>query len=110
MDVVLHVPDPDRVARALGNAENLLADESIDVDVVALVANGDAVRALRAGGEFADDLTVALDRGISVRACANSMAGRDLDADELLPGVEIVPSAMGELARLQAEGYAYVRP
>ena len=112
MDVVFHVPEGERqsVEGAIANAENLLADESVDVEAVVLVANSDAVTHLVAGSDLADDLTVLMDRGVAVRACGNSLAGRDLSSAELLGGVEVVPSAVGELARLQADGYAYIRP
>ena len=112
MDVVFHVSAGDReaVEAAFGNAENLLADESVELGVVALVANGDAVAHLRAGSDLASDVTVLVDRGVSVRACGNALERRGLSAAELVGGVEVVPSAMGELARLQAEGYAYIRP
>lgn len=111
MDVVFHVTagDRDAVERAVGNAENLLADETVDVGSVALVANGDAVAHLGAGGDLATDVTVLLDRGVAVKACGNTLERRGESQTDLVVGVEVVASAMGELARLQEQGYAYIR-
>lgn len=112
VNVVFHVPEGHAGALegAIGDAEVLLADGSVDVGAVVLVADGGAVEHLVAGGALAPDVTVLLDRGASVRACANALEARDRSPGDLLGGVEAVPSAMGELARLQGEGYAYVRP
>lgn len=110
MRTVFHLSDDDRAGRAFGNAENLLADDTIDADTVALVVNGDAVLALLADGEYTEAVAGLLDDGVSIAACRNSLASRDLDAADLVDGVTVVPSGVGELTRLQADGHAYVKP
>lgn len=109
MRTVFHLPDLDRAGRAFANAENLLADDTIDIDAVALVVNGDAVTALLADGEHADRVTSLVD-SVDVKACRNSIEGRDIEPDALVTGVSVVPSGVGELTRLQDLDYAYVRP
>lgn len=65
---------------ALTLAENLTEDDSIEMD------------------------------DVSVKACSNTLAMFDLDESDLVDGVETVSSGVGELTRLQNDGYAYIRP
>jgi intracellular sulfur oxidation DsrE/DsrF family protein len=51
-----------------------------------------------------------VDAGVTVLACRNSLDGHEYDAADLLDGVSVVPTAMGEFVRRQATGAAYVRP
>lgn len=59
--------------------------------------------------EYPDIVEMLLDDGLSLRACGNALASMDATDDDLLAGVEIVPSGSGELARLEDEGFGYVK-
>lgn len=111
MRTVFHVSTDDRddQAAALSSVSNLLADDSVELDDVAVVVNGDAVRMLAQGSPH-DSRVVGLVDDVSFGACSNSLRSRELSADDLFDGVETVSSGVGELTRLQNEGYAYVRP
>lgn len=109
---VFHVPEGDEAyaERAFGNAANLLADDTVDVEA-ALVANGDGVAHLLTDASPADRVRDLLEAGVDVCACGNTIRQRDGIAEsDLLDGVSVVSSGMGELTRRQADGYAYVRP
>lgn len=111
MKAVFHLStaDPERLRQAVGNVDNLLADDTIDLDAIALVANSGGLDLLVEGSPVPDMVRSLPERGVALKACGNTLDGRD-SADELLPGVNVVPSAMGELVRLQADGYAYIKP
>ncbi|GGL61958.1 DsrE family protein [Halocalculus aciditolerans] len=109
MQTVFHLGSADRAARALSNARNLLGDETVRVDAVAVVANGDGVRALLRRGEYREDVAD-LGGRVDFLACANSLDRYDLTPDDLADGVDVVSSGVGELTRLQSGGYAYVKP
>lgn len=51
-------------------------------------------------------------QGVSFRVCANTLKGRNVARDDLYDTGEadIVPSGVAELARLQAQGYTYIKP
>ncbi|MCD2203935.1 DsrE family protein [Halobacterium sp. KA-6] len=51
-----------------------------------------------------------IDRGVTVKQCSNTIEGTDISEDDLIEGVELVSSGVGELTRLQNEGYAYIKP
>lgn len=48
-------------------------------------------------------------RGVTFAICNNSMKRLKLEESRLLPGLKIVPVAMLELARKQAEGWCYLK-
>ena len=48
-------------------------------------------------------------RGVTFAICNNSMKRLKLEESRLLPGLKIVPVAMLELARKQAEGWSYLK-
>lgn len=96
MRVVLHAPTAGALARARSNLRNLLA--ASPAAEVRIVANADAVPAA------IDAPDPDTDRFL--RLCANTLAARGLAAPD---GVATVPAAVQELARLQADGWAYIR-
>lgn len=108
---VFHVPedDEDYGKKALRNASNLLDDETVDVEV-SVVANGDGVAHLLDEASTADDVRELLAAGVDVFACGNTVVAADYDEADLVDGVSVVSSGMGELTRRQADGHAYVRP
>lgn len=48
-------------------------------------------------------------QGVVFSACNNTMKRRNIKKDDLLPSVQIVPSAMIELTLKQEQGWAYVK-
>jgi intracellular sulfur oxidation DsrE/DsrF family protein len=94
---------------ALANVANLLATDMVEMENTVLVANGKGIYLLtRAESAAPDSVRSLIDEGASFRACSNSMDALDVSEDELIDGVEVVPAGVGELTRLQAEGYAYI--
>ncbi|MEM4782586.1 MAG: DsrE family protein [Halalkalicoccus sp.] len=109
MDVVFHcsVGARGEQTHALANVENLL-DAREDATAV-FVANGDGVFALTASSKHTPRVEALADRGVSFRACSNSLRTRGIDEGDLAAVVATVPAGVGELARLQAAGYGYLK-
>ena len=118
MRAVIHLSDMDRASRALGHASNLLGpaggrEDAAVVDnirAVAIVANANGVPALSRDGDHAERLRDLIDAGLSVRACENSLRKNELTVDQLVDGVETVPSGVVHLVRLQDLDWAYIKP
>ena len=111
---VLHLSSGDSMAHkgALMNAKNLLDDESVPVKDLVVLANGKGVQLYTPptdDNEFADQIASLQDRGVTFRACGNAMEMLGLTKDDLLSGVERIPSGVGELARLQALDFGYIK-
>lgn len=114
MQTVFHVSSDDPADRrhAMVNVSNLLDDESVAStgDDVTIVANGAGVRMVVAGTAEHPEMVSALhERGVALLACGNSLASVGAADSDLLSGVERVPAGVGALARLQDEGYGYVK-
>ena len=52
-------------------------------------------------------------QGVAFNVCNNTLKGRNISYTEHLYDVsekDIVPSSVAELAKLQAQGYTYIKP
>lgn len=112
---VYHLSDDQSAMLAMMNAANhLAADPNAKIVVVALSRG---VKAFVFGAqdatgkpyaEWVDQLTA---RGVEFRMCQNTMNAFKISKGDLVDKVQIVPSGVAEIVRLQArEGYVYVRP
>lgn len=110
MQTVFHVSTPDDVRVVVAKVTNLLADETVETETVAVVLDsGEAITRLHADSDLADDLRDLLGEGVELKACSNAAQHPDVSEANLLEGVEVVSSGVGELTRLQDAGYAYIR-
>jgi intracellular sulfur oxidation DsrE/DsrF family protein len=112
MDVVFHHTDddPDRHERVVGNIENLLADETVETDDVVLVANSGGLALLTENSPQRSAVEALQARGVAFKQCSNTLTGTDTTEDDLINGVELVSSGVGEVARLESTGYVYLTP
>ena len=95
--------------RALSNVRNLLETDMVDMESIVLVANSKGIHLLtKEGAHYPDEVQSLTDAGVSFRVCANTMEGIGITESDLLDGVEVVPAGVGELTKLQTEGYAYI--
>jgi intracellular sulfur oxidation DsrE/DsrF family protein len=102
--------DADEQELAFSLAGNLANDEAIDMDDIAVLAQAEGIDSVTINGEKSDRVRSLVDEGISFKACSNTLEMFDLDESDLIDGVETVSSGVGELTRLQSNGYAYIRP
>jgi intracellular sulfur oxidation DsrE/DsrF family protein len=111
--VAYHLSDADKVAFVLGNIRNHYDGTGGNVDIV-LVVHGPALAAFRTSGSsaaIAGRFSGLVKDGLSPLACANTMHGMDIALADLFDGFAgAEEGGVVRLARLQAEGYAYLRP
>jgi len=113
---VYHVDEGDAQAtRAIVYVLNHL-DASPGVHIVVL-GHSDGVKFLvrprnaAANGDFAAAIGALQNRGVVFDACRNSLGKFGMAPSDVIQGVHVVPSGVGELARLQArEGFGYIKP
>lgn len=110
METVFHLSagDASEWNRAIANVSNFLDDDQVDADPV-LVTNGNAAYAVVETSPAADDIRDLLTSGVEVCVCENSLAARDINPKNLIAGVDIVSSGVGEVTRRQADGAAYIK-
>lgn len=102
--------DPELHDRVVGNVSNLLDDDTLDLEAVALVANSGGLNLLLEDSPERDRVVALQRRGVEFKQCRNTIAGTDVTEADLIDDVKLVPSGVGELVRLQTDGYAYITP
>jgi len=128
--VVYHVnyDNPKQQAGALRNIQNhinAVGAENLDLKVV-LHGNGLAMlvepqakerlpkfKHANANDQMTARISGLKAQGVGFQVCANTVKGRGVDIEGDLYDVstaDIVPSGVAELAKLQAEGYTYIKP
>lgn len=128
--VVYHInyDNPKQQAGALRNIQNhinAVGAENLDLKVVlhgnglALLVEPDSLANLPKfkHANATDKMTANIDnlkgQGVSFNVCANTVKGRKVDLDNDLYNVDqadVVPSGVAELAKLQQQGYMYIKP
>lgn len=112
MKAVFHFSqkDTEKAGEVIGNIQNLLKDKMVEIEEVALVVNAEAVKFLEQDSPAEQHIEGLIEEDVRVKACSNSLENREIKGEELIEGVETVSSAVGELTRLQDDGYSYIRP
>ncbi len=128
--VVYHInyDNPKKQAGALRNIQNhinAVGAENLDLKVVlhgnglALLVEPDALAKLPKfkHANATDKMTAKIDglknQGVAFNVCANTVKGRKVNVNSDLYNVDqsdIVPSGVAELAKLQMQGYTYIKP
>ena len=116
--VVYHVnfDDPKRQKGALRNIQNhinAVGKENLDLRVV---MHGNGLSLLMRANEDMNFQSTVLNlkqQGIGFKVCENTLKGRKINYETQLFEVDksdIVPSGVAEIAHLQQQGFAYVKP
>ncbi len=113
--VVYHVNEGVQKAPAvLHNIANELDAESNTKIVV--VAHGAGIDFLlkdakdAKGNAFTPELETLGMRGVEFRVCNNTLTQRHIDKSRVVPDAKIVPSGVAEIAKLESQGYVYLKP
>ena len=114
LKVLFHINELEKWDTALGNITNLLKDVGDDgADAVAL-ANGPSVMAYTDENTL-EKIKALQEKGAKFMTCRNSLkkmcSGDVCMAESSLPSfVEVVPAGITAIIKMQAAGYAYVKP
>ncbi|SFR47782.1 DsrE family protein [Halogeometricum limi] len=111
MKAVVHLTSSAEADRefALRCAAALRRNEELSVEDVTILAHRDGISLVTADAAERDAVAELVEDGVTVKAGATCFDARDVPRSEALPGVELVPSGVGELVRLQSAGYHYVK-
>ena len=94
------------ILNQIKNLKNSMPDANIEV-----VFNRSAVKTLLKGSEFIPKVKEIIDSGVKINACKNTLKGMKLSEDDVDrdAGIGIVPAAVEEIIKKQAEGYYYLQ-
>ncbi len=102
--------DPGKWNLALNNAKNIQKDLGKDNVELEIVAYGPGIAMLKAESEVANRVAEAVESGVQVMACENTMRGQKLGKADMNAKIGYVPAGVVEIMHRQKEGYAYLRP
>lgn len=102
--------DPAKWNLALNNARNVQLDLGRENVAIEIVAYGPGLGMLTMDSTVGPRVSEALESGVSVVACENTMHGRKLSRQDMLPNISYVLAGVVELMNRQKEGYTYIRP
>lgn len=95
----------------LKNMENLVAELGQGNVEVELVVNYEAVILfLRSPNLYGDRVKELSAKGVRFLVCAKAMRMLNVEKEMLLEQFEIIPAAIVELVKKQAQGWAYIKP
>ena len=113
--VVYHVSDTE--SQALGALRNVR--NHLDTDPTAkiiVVTHAQGVDFLiegakdKNGSPYAGPVSALKSRGVTFEVCEITLKTRGLTKDQFLQEADFTPSGVVRLAKLQGQGYAYIRP
>jgi len=111
---VFHVDweNDENILMALNNISNLLKSVPPENASVCVLANGAAAKLFRReqAFQYASDILSLSEKGVRFLVCSNSLKNFGISREELVESCEVIPAGIVELIRLQAEGYAYIKP
>jgi uncharacterized protein len=62
------------------------------------------------GTEFAPLVSALVSRGVSFEICEITLKNRDLKKEQFIQEATFTPSGVVRIAKVQAQGYAYIKP
>ncbi len=89
------------------NVQDALGKDKVDVEVVVY---GPGIGMLKFDSPVNERISDAVDNGVKIVACENTMKAQNLSKDDMLTKIGYVPGGVIELMHKQQQGYAYIRP
>jgi intracellular sulfur oxidation DsrE/DsrF family protein len=113
--VVYHISDAE--AQALGGLRNVRNHLDIDPTAkITVVSHGNGVDFLMEGAKdkngslYASPVSALKSRGVTFEVCEITLKNRNLKNEQFLQEADFTPSGVVRIAKLQHQGYAYIRP
>ena len=110
--MVIQVSDNDAAKwnLALNNAKNIQKDlgkANVELEIVVF---GPGINMLKAESEVGNRIIEAVESGVKVLACQNTMRNQKLNKEDMLGSISYVPAGVIQIMQQQHKGYAYLRP
>ncbi len=102
--------DPGKWNLALNNARNVQTDLGKDNVQIEIVAYGPGLGMLKAESKVADRLAQAMDDGIGLMACENTMKNTHVTKADMYSGISYVDAGVVHIMKREREGWSYIRP
>jgi intracellular sulfur oxidation DsrE/DsrF family protein len=101
--------DPKKWALTMNNVKNIQEDLGAKNIVIEVVVYGPGIDMLKDDSEIANRVIDAMQSGVTVLACENTMRALHLKHEEMISKIGFVMAGVSQLVKRQAQGYAYIR-
>lgn len=110
--VVFQISDSDAASwnLALNNVKNVQHELGAAHVQIEMVVYGPGLGMVRDDALSANRVTEAVQSGVNILVCENTMTGLKLTKADMHPLVGYVKAGVVQLMRRQSEGWAYIRP
>ena len=110
--VVIQVSDgdPAKWNMALNNARNVQQELGAAKVEIEIVAYGPGIGMLKADATTSNRISDAMQAGVRVVACENTMASMKLTKADMHDDIGYAPSGVVEIMKRQGQGWSYIRP
>lgn len=110
MKTILHLTSNDEGdwGHAIRSASLLSRHADLEHEDVTLLPHRHGIKVILPDSPLATEVSDLIDQGVTVKAGASCFEALDVPR-EALSGVQIVPSGVAEVVKLQSEGYNYVK-
>lgn len=95
-------------AAVMRNVRNVHAE--LEDVTIRVIAHGAGIELVTGASAERAAVLEAVEAGVDVGACQNTLNRKGIPESELLAGVRVVPAGLAEIVRLQHEGWAYIHP
>jgi hypothetical protein len=102
--------DPGKWGLALNNARNVQTDLGKDNVQIEIVAYGPGLAMLKGDSKVADRLAQAMDEGVGLLACENTMRNTHVEKADMYSGISYVDAGVVHIMKREREGWSYIRP
>jgi uncharacterized protein len=102
--------DPAKWNMALNNARNVQTELGKDKVEIEIVAYGPGIGMLKADSTISNRVTEAMDNGVRLVACENTMSNQKLSKADMHEKISYAPAGVVQLMKRQREGWVYIRP
>lgn len=79
----------------------------VDIEIVAY---GPCIGMLKADSTAVNRVTEAVQSGVKIVACENTMKAQKISRTDMNMAVDYVPAGVVQIMKRQGEGWAYIRP
>ena len=111
---IFHIDENNKWKLTLANVNNLINaiddDESYEIEVL---ANAEAVKYYDLSKKLDSDIKTMKklkSKDVKFVACNNALIANNIEKDNIMNFVNIVPAGVLELVEKQSEGYSYIKP
>lgn len=108
-NILFHLNKEEDGKKALNNILNLIDDLNGDYEEIELVVHSEGVKSFLKESDLKDNINKVLEKKVKISACQNTLDNLNLSNENLISGIDIVSSGVGEIVKKEDEGYLYIK-